>query len=172
MRSPIIFGVGGAVMLVLVVSAWQFYSARSPEQVEDTPKLASVPRDSGTSVLLRTRDGKNVTVPDFTYTHPSVTYEETGRIYVFLTQTDDLVEKDPRYGITYGSDSTFIIALLASPLSESRAAAEVAFKEFVPLPDSVLCALSVTVQVADTIDTQYAGKNVGLSFCPGALPLP
>jgi len=172
MRSPVIFGIGAAVILILVVSAWQFYSVREPEEVADAPKLASVPRDSGASVLLKTRDGKNVTVPDFTYTHPSVTYEETGLIYVFLTQTDDLVEKDSRYGIAYGSDSTFIIALLTPPLSESRAAAEAAFKDFVPLPDSVLCSLAVTVQVTDTIESPYAGKNVGLSFCPGALALP
>lgn len=173
MRSPVVLGIGVALLAVLSVAGWWMMPKdKANDTATSTPAISSLPRDTGAHVVLRTKSGRIVSVPDFTYGHPSVEVEDTGVTYVHITQNDDLEEADPRYGIVYGSDSTFILGLMATPLGATRLVAEQKLKEFVPLPDDILCGLSVSVRTADTIDARFAGRELGLSFCPGAVPLP
>lgn len=133
---------------------------------------SALPRDSGAMLSFLTRDGKVVSVPDFTYGHPSVNVEDTAYTFAYVTQSLEGVELDPRYGIVYGNDGTLIIGLYAEPLGETRRAAEGKLRELMPLPDDILCSLPIDVTVPDTIESRYTGKQLGLSFCPGATPLP
>jgi hypothetical protein len=122
-------------------------------------------------LLFRMRDGQTVTVPDFTYGHPSVEVEDTGITYVYVTQDDTLTEADPAYGIVYGSDASIVIGLLAEPAAQSRQRGEVKLRELLPVPDVVLCALNIKVVAADTMETMYGSKDLGLSFCDGSVAL-
>ena len=171
MRSPVLLGVLVAVLIVAAAGTW--WLVQKEKVVVDTPVMESkmLPRDSGAMLLLKTRDGQLVTVPDFTYGHPSVEVEDTGITYVYVTQDDTLTEADPAYGIVYGSDSSITIGLLTAPLKESRQRAELKLRELLPVPDVVLCALPIKVVAADTMGTMYGGKNLGLSFCNGSTAL-
>ncbi|HYE23283.1 MAG TPA: hypothetical protein VEA92_02405 [Candidatus Paceibacterota bacterium] len=172
MRTPVVLGIIVALFVSLAGFGWWRVSITATDTATTTPTIPSLPRDSGATVVLTSKANRIITVPDFTYGHPSVEVEDTGITYVYLTQNDDLVELDHRYGIVYGSDSTISIGLLASPLGASRTAAETKLRELIPLADDILCSLKIAVQTADTIEPRFAGKELGLSFCPGAVPLP
>lgn len=172
MRSPVLPAVVVALVLGVGVIAWVLSQAKpEPSSASQVRTATTTPRESGATVVIQTRDNKVITVPDFTYGHPSLDVEDTGMTYVYVTQNDDTTEQDARYGIAYASDSTIIIGLLAAPFAEARTAAESKLRVLIPVPDDILCTLKVTVAVPDTMEPRYAGKNVGLSFCPGAVPL-
>jgi|GEM_PF-3488485 len=172
MRPSIVLGIALALLLALTLIGWKLHTRTEGTVATTTPHAVQLPRDSGAAVVLTDRSGRVITVPDFTYGHPSVEVEDTGITYVYLTQSDDLVEHDPRYGIVYGSDHSFTIGLLSGSPKETRAAAEAKLRELVPLPDAILCTLKLAVRAADTIEPRLAGKELGLSFCPNAVPLP
>ena len=173
MRSSIVLGIAAALIVGLAVAGWLMHKAAVPEgPAPATTTASAIPRDTGAMLVIEAKDGKVVTVPDFTYGHPSVEVEDTGVTYIYVTQNDDQVELDSRFGIIYASDSSISVGLFTGPLEASRQAAEAKLREFIPLPDAILCTLNVAVRAADTIDARYAGRELGLSFCPGAVPLP
>lgn len=169
MKSPVVFGVLGACLIAGAVLGY-LYLIPTLDQRTETKKEAPTPREAGATILLTLRDGRTVSVPDFTYNHPQVDAE--GVTYVLLTQTPEGVEEDTRYGIVFGTDSTFTIGLFEEPFGASRRAAEEKLLKLLGLPEVALCTLDVSVGVPDTIGGAYAGKNLGLSFCPKAIPLP
>ena len=174
MRSPLLLGVLSALILAAVaVTVWYLGKATPEVPLPEVPEEeVALPRDSGALLVLTSKTGQIITVPDFTYTHPSLEVEQSGITYVYVTQDDDLKEADPYYSIVYGSNSSILIFLLAEPLTTARARAEEKLKEFIPIPEDVLCSLKVSVKTTDTINPMYAGKELGLSFCPGAVALP
>lgn len=169
MKSPIRIGIMAAVAVVLIVSTfWYLMPSKKNEKVEAIS--APTPRDAGATILLELTDGRKVSVPDFTYNHPQIDAEEV--TYVLVTQTEEGAEEDARYGIVYGTDSTFTIGLFEEPFGAHRRLAEAKLKELLGLPEDVLCKLDISVGVPDTIEGPYKGKNLGVSFCPGAVSLP
>lgn len=86
---------------------------------------------------------------------------------VELSSTDE-------YAITFygGSDSSIFITLLAKPLEKSRMDAEQALLSKLGIDKAAACRLNVVLNTVSWVDEAAAGPNYGLSFCPGALPLP
>lgn len=120
------------------------------------------------STTLTLSDGGTVQVRDLTV---GKTPAELGNAtYYELTEGDATAEE--RFSITYGTDSSFSIALLMEPLSESRAAAEEYLRQKLGLSDQQLCGLYITVAVPNYVNEFYSAADVGLSFCPGATRLP
>lgn len=172
MRTLIPVAVASLLVLAGGIAWW--YVNQTPKEGSQTvtTTLQALPRDSGAMLTFTTKDGKVVSVPDFTYGHPSVNVEETTYTFAYVTQSLEGVEEDPRYGIVYGNDGTLIVGLYAEPLGATRLAAEAKLRALMPLPDPILCALPIEVTVPDTIESIYTGKQLGLSFCPNALDLP
>lgn len=170
MRSPYTLGIVAALVLVLAAGGAWYVLTQQQSLIEFVPAVAN-PRDSGATILLTTSSHKRISVPDFTFGHPRVDLDKTDITLVLLSQTTDGVEEDPRYGIVFSSDGTFTIGLFKEPLREARIAAEQRLREFVEVSDDILCDLPITVAVPDTIQPRYAGRDVGLSFCSGALSL-
>jgi hypothetical protein len=169
MKSPRSIGVVAALAVVLVVAVF-WYVAPKMENKEAKPTQAPTPREAGATILLTLTDGRTVSVPDFTYNRPQIDAEEV--TYVLLTQTPEGVEEDARYGIVFGTDSTFTIGLFSEPLGENRTIAEAKLIELLGLPQNALCKLDISIGVPDTIEGPYKGKNLGVSFCPGSVSLP
>lgn len=163
-----------ASLLVLAGGAAWWYVNQVPQEGNKTATttVQALPRDSGAMLSFTTKDGKVVSVPDFTYGHPSVDVEDTAYTFAYVTQSLEGVEEDPRYGIVYGNDGSLVVGLYAEPWSTTRLAAEAKLRTLMPLPDPILCALPIEVTVPDTIENIYTGKQLGLSFCPNALDLP
>lgn len=170
MKSPLVIGVLTALVLTFAAGSFWYVTSREDTKGAEVTAKAPTPREAGATILLTLTDGRTVSVPDFTYNRPQIDAE--GVTYVLLTQTPEGVEEDARYGIVFGTDSTFTVGLFEEPLGANRKLAEAKLVEFLGLPEQALCKLDISVGVPDTIRGAYQGKNLGISFCPGALPLP
>jgi len=73
---------------------------------------------------------------------------------------------------SHGEVSKIIIAIVKRPLGATRRAAERALRRFFPLPERTLCRLDVEVSIPGPVDEALSTRNLGLSFCPGAVALP
>lgn len=67
---------------------------------------------------------------------------------------------------------SFIITLTEEPLGQARNDAEQFLFATLGLTQSQMCSLNYLVGVTKYVSDQYAGKNIGFSFCPGATTLP
>lgn len=70
------------------------------------------------------------------------------------------------------SQIEFNILLNALPLSKARLEAEDVLRAKLGVTNQELCKMNVSVYVFKWVDENYAGENLGLSFCKNAVPLP
>jgi hypothetical protein len=172
---------GSLIVLLLGIGAW-LYASRSeqsaPSGTDGTPSLPSSTTTtdghstalSGPTITLVTRTGGSIAVPDFTAGMTGYRLN-TGTFYS-ITNNQETQGLAAQYEITYGTDSSIAIALVKEPLSEARLAAESRLRDLLRLSDEEMCKLQVTVGVPYSTAQLFAGKNLGLSFCPGATELP
>ncbi len=86
---------------------------------------------------------------------------------------DATATANPPYIIEYISATQyFSIALLQEPIGTVRAVAEQYLIEHLGITQSQMCQLNYTLSVPNSVNSQYAGKDLGFSFCPGATVLP
>ena len=71
----------------------------------------------------------------------------------------------------YTDDGGIILLLTREPLSVARLLAENELRLLLQLPDESLCGLEILVQTNRYVNINYAGRNLGLSFCPGSVSL-
>lgn len=80
------------------------------------------------------------------------------------TSTDN-----PAYLIAfYAPDQSFLVTLFAEPLAETRRAAEADLLARLDISNDDACRLKYSVITPQWVNTFYAGKNLGFSFCPGS----
>lgn len=127
---------------------------------------STTPNDRSEQLLLPLRGGAEVYVPDFTKENqPEIAGPETG--YHVANAAEE------RYRILYFPQGAyFLVSLYTEPLGETRLAAESELRQKLQLSNNELCALNLEVRTNIYTNETYAGRNLGLSFCPGAVPLP
>ncbi len=110
-------------------------------------------------------DGSLVPVPDFTTNQP-----------VWASKENGYQVAGTEYGayqiIYFENGSGFLLSIFEEPIGENRLKAEEELRTTLRLSDAQLCKLSIEVAVSDDANEAYSGRNLGLSFCPGAVPLP
>lgn len=121
---------------------------------------------SGNVLELQLRDGSQIAIPDFTKENQPPTANAESGYQVAGSNTSDFQI------LFYPQNSGILISLLAEPLGAVRLAAEDALRAKLGLSDSQLCRLTVDVMTPGDVNFTYAGRNLGLSFCPGAVTLP
>jgi hypothetical protein len=164
-----------AVIALIAYFALRMYSDPSAPGTDTDPfggfNSSSTPIAPGTPVrVLETPDGSSFKVPDFTIGHPSV--NAPAGTYYAVSQDAEGNEESDSYSIVYGTDSSISIGLLTEPLGQARHKAEDRLRELIPLSEVELCKLTVTVMASPRLNDTYAGVDLGLSFCPGAVVLP
>ena len=76
------------------------------------------------------------------------------------------------FSVAYSEvDGSFAIGITAKPLAEYRERASNYLLDVLQISEVEACKLNVYVGVTDDIDPKLAGKNFGLSFCPGSVQL-
>ena len=70
------------------------------------------------------------------------------------------------------SDQSFTVALMREPLSATRRQAESDLMQKLGITTQEMCGLRYVVLVSFDVNEGYAGRNLGFSFCPGAVRLP
>lgn len=74
--------------------------------------------------------------------------------------------------ITYtASDKSFNISLFKEPLKEVRKRAEEEFLAILGITEGEACHLKYELGTTYWVNEFYGGKNLGFSFCPGAIGL-
>ena len=68
-------------------------------------------------------------------------------------------------------NDSFSIGIEALPLNENRTAVSEAFRIMLGVSEKELCLMNIYVGVPYGLSPEMAGKNLGLSFCPGAVSL-
>jgi hypothetical protein len=99
--------------------------------------------------------------------------DNPGTYYIGNRLEEGQSVQDYPYLITYLSDTKYFnVVISQEPIGEARVQAERYLMQFLRLTQDQMCALDYTVSVLNSVNSQYAGENIGFSFCPGAVKLP
>lgn len=77
------------------------------------------------------------------------------------------------YNLYYNSpEQSFTIELTKEPIGQTRLAMEQFMLATLGISQTEMCSLNYYVGVTLNVNSQFTGKNLGFSFCPGATVLP
>jgi hypothetical protein len=136
---------------------------------------------TGKTIVLATASGQNVETRDFVSN--GVTTEDPqnkGSYYlagsIGYCMPDGTcphgAEATDFHVVYYKDQNAFIIPLLSEPLGTARKNAEQFMLRTLGVSEQQLCSLNYQVLTTSYISANYAGQNLGFSFCPGAVQLP
>ncbi len=126
--------------------------------------------DDDDIVTVRSRSGTSFPFHDFL---SDGDVEEWGDSNTYLIGSALAVTGEPLYQIFYYTfDQSIGVALLGEPLAVARAAAEESLQRRLGIGGGDLCHLMIRVSVPNFVDPSLAGRELGISTCPGAVTLP
>jgi len=89
------------------------------------------------------------------------------------TQTSQIMADTNQYNIVYfNADKSFLVTLNLMPLKDSRLAAEQFLLNELNIDQQAACQLKISVKTIYSVSPDYAGNELGLSFCPNTVLLP
>lgn len=172
MKRSIVIGIALVLILSVLLGAYVVIhrmAAPAGQQPSGQNPFASTTGQGTGSVgdlQVMLTDGTKTSIPDFTkQNQPPIAGPDTG--YQVAGSVDGAYQT-----LYFPQDSYFLISLLGEPLGQNRIAAENALRDKLGLSDEQLCKLNVEVRTTSGVNDTYAGKDLGLSFCPGATKLP
>ncbi len=129
------------------------------------------PASSETNIDITNRDGRTISVRPF-LPGPNATSTKS----VDATGATAVVPlywgANASFSIVYnGTNDFFGIGLLAEPINQARKNAETYVLELLGVSQEEACRLNYSLFVMANVNPVYAGKNLGFSFCPGAIGL-
>lgn len=197
MNIKLLGWIGIAFVVVIVGSlVWYLFRAQSAptETATQTPPVTlpvggSAPLTGGgdgaepaqATLALTGRNGTALVVLDFIHNGVTIPDGSNKDHYLlagnlgYCVSNPQQCQAAPAQNFTVYYDSknqTFLISLTAEPIGEARAAAERFMVSALGISGGQLCSLTYYVGTTRYVNEQYAGKNLGFSFCNGATPLP
>jgi len=130
------------------------------------------------SITVAGLGGNVIATRDFLHASSTGEYPNSGYFYLgYHTASANVVDPtattDPPYLIEYIKETQYFnIGLFKEPIGEVRLAAEQFLMADLGITQAQMCQLNYMVSVPDSVNSQYAGRNLGFSFCPGATVLP
>lgn len=174
------------LILAAVLAVLGYYILRpdAPVAGPNNPSFPSAGGQGGVltqTMTVMTRSGESVAVQDFI--HNGVTERDTvNPNQYYLAGKNALCELEAdcysgapsdAFDIVYFVDEdAFAIGLTAEPLGEARKSAEQFLLKTLGISQEALCALDYFVTTDVEVSEQYAGADLGFSFCPDAVKLP
>ena len=161
-------GIGLGLVILMVVGAWL---ALAPAPRQEAPAPVTLPVVSSTTPRASGSDTQAAI--EAALALPSTT--RLGELDYLLTPQGSAIGKlEGTFQIAYHAPSrTFIISLLQEPLGQTRHEGEQYLLNLLHIGANEACArLHVNVAVPFDVNEQYAGRNLRMSFCPGATQLP
>lgn len=134
--------------------------------VPEPPSSTGTPRQTITPISIPTWEGEEFSAQALI--DSNTTEQITSEGLYRNTTADDF------YSIYYYEPTGHLsIQLYAESLGVARELAEQQLKSvFSQYSDAQLCELQIEVITHREVSREYANKNLGLSFCPFAIPLP
>lgn len=134
-------------------------------------KIALSLRNKGSTIIVNDFIGNGVTLPD---TVNPGRYLLAGNLGYCYPNTQPCEAAPAVHYIVYFNavTSAFTIALTGEPLGEARHSMETFLLSTLGITKEQMCNVDYSVNVTRYVSEQYTGKNLGFSFCPGAMVLP
>lgn len=183
MRRPLLILL--PLFLLAVAGVWTYLyvtqKENAPEPVPVTFPSGSpegVPRGEGERIVVKGKEGVTFSVPEITQAPGTAVepYEEDEYViaeYCLINEGCTDAAEGNGFRIVFEKQrQSFDVLLLAEPLGESRAKATQFLAKTLELTPSQVCSLNVSVGTINAVNGFYAGEELGLSGCPGAVQLP
>jgi cytoskeletal protein RodZ len=175
MKRPLILIIIAVVVLIAVALLGFVVftlTMKKPATVTNTPNpfgtSGTVSANESTATL---KNGSTVTIPDPTKIPQPEGYVPSQGYQVAGSDTGNF--QVLYFSAKNGGTEEFLISILSEPIGANRLAAEKELQQKTGLTNDQMCQLSdVEVYVDSGVNDSYAGRNLGLSFCPGATKLP
>jgi len=164
--------IAGVILLLVILCVLGYVLLSKKEAPVPTDPNNPFGSLGGSTVIPEDRigltlsNGEQITIPDITkqeqpaWAGPESGYQAGGS------------DEDAYHIVYFSEDTSFLISLLAEPLGANRLDAEDELRAKLGLTNDQLCQLPVEVATSIYVNESYAGQNLGLSFCPGAVVLP
>ena len=179
----------GVVLVFLVLLLYLlgvFTSVTQPSSGNQTgstfPVSSTTTSSNGLMVLKGAQSSQTVVVKDFINNGQTVEDAHDSGTYVLASNSAYCLEGD---NCPTGTSSTtgfqisyqapyqyFTVLLLQEPLGASREAAQAFLETALGISASQLCALHYSVGTIQSVNSQYAGDELGFSSCPNSVMLP
>lgn len=156
-----------AALIIIAVGLWFVFGRTTKSPTQQPPvTFPSSGQQSGTSTTASA--GSFLSSPGV-----KADPNNPGSYFVgYVPSSDHQIGEFP-YQITYIADTKyFTISLTQEPVGESRSKAENYLMQLLGATKDQMCSLNYSVNVPNDVNTQYAGMNLGFSFCPNAVQLP
>lgn len=136
-----------------------------------TPTATSSGAANGETTVASNGSG-SISVKDFK-SDPDTKVDTNNKGHYYLSGGLDPTAEDAPFSILYvDSDQSFNITLLKEPLGDYRKLAEQELMAKLGTSMEEMCGLRYWVSVPTWVNKTYSTKNLGFSFCPGAVQLP
>jgi hypothetical protein len=173
-----VISIGAVILIGLILAFWltalksQTPAANSPAgQNVELPVAGSVGPTTVTSTSIQ---GAKDFIND-----PATAKDPINPGYYYLGYhvnegvPDPTATNNPPYIIEYISATQYFnIGLLSEPIGPVRLEAEQFLMNSLGISESQMCKLNYMISVPESVNSQFAGMNLGFSFCPGATVLP
>lgn len=190
----------GLLLIIIASVVWYLFlpkPASTPAVVQPTPSLpvggaaqttpvatSSSSRGSNsttTHISITDRTGAQMVVNDFIHNGTTLADASNSGNYLLAGNLGYCIS-DPQkcqaaeatdFSVYYnGKPQSFTITLTAEPIGTARLHMEQFMLTTLGVSQSQLCNLNYLVGVTRYVNSQYTGRNLGFSFCPGATKLP
>jgi hypothetical protein len=170
--------ISAGILLVLIGGGIFFFMFIPKNPVPLTPSPVQFPNSdatpntssgsSGKTITLAAQgSGKTITAHDFVNNGVTTPNPSNQGNYI-LTPSNSAA-----FAITYSSSNQFFtIALQQEPIGQARLDAQTFLLQKLGITQDQLCSLNYYLGTDDQTNSTFAGKNLGFSFCPGAVKLP
>jgi hypothetical protein len=180
------------IVLLGFIAFWIFVGFGSKSVTNDTsgssvtlPSSGNVPVSTSInpvqeqSLITIAGSGGSV-IPTLDFIHASTTGEYPNAGYYYLGYhsplqgiLDPTATDSPPYIIEYINATQFFnISLLQEPIGEVREKAQQYLMTQLGISQDQMCRLNYSLGVPARVNSQYAGRELGFSFCLGATKLP
>lgn len=145
--------------------------------VPGTPSAPGVQEDK---LGVASREGGSILVTDFIHNGETIEDPAAPGQYILAGElgyclgdgTCPKAAEVSNFHILFEDKTDFFnITLLSEPLSGARLDAETFLKARLGLQDRDMCSLFYWIGAPGAVSQEYAGANLGFSFCPGATAL-
>lgn len=154
-------------------------SGNQPASLPIAGSITQVTPSSGSSGMsVASANGGTIQTKDF-MEDPATVKDPINPGYYYLGYhvyegvSDPTATENPPYIITYiNATQYFNIALLQEPIGSVREEMQQYLTVHLGISEDEMCGLKYMVSVPNRVNSQFSGRNLGFSFCPGATPLP
>lgn len=146
-----------------------------------TPISSSTAPHPSQTMTLATQNGSTIVTNDFIHNGVTIPdkvneghYLLAGNLgYCISNPQECQAAPTDNFTVYYNTISqSFTIELTKEPIGKSRLDMEQFMITALGIPAQQMCSLNYLISVTRYVNSQYTGKNLGFSFCPGAMVLP